>query len=138
MLGGTGWITGSLWFACEIVRGALFTDKSDAGVHTADYIKARGKPDSIVSNMELTLISIIQGVAFAHPYIYGDWLAAGIWSLFTFDLRMIRRRYCKNPTAHEEVLFSRIEKEQLLHVRIGLPAVFAFYVVAEIPAVTEP
>jgi hypothetical protein len=63
-------------------------------------------------------------------YLIGAVYAAMIWALFTFDLRMIWRRNRDNQGVAATSLFVKVEAKQLLHIRFGLPAIFAFYVIA--------
>lgn len=181
-------------------------------VHNADHggSRPRDELDSLVVNMELTLISIIQGVALyfltdstrtpllsgqanALPYVaaglliillfwsrslihtftvirwpldfghnFGyiactlveavwftqlinvqNWYLVGaiystmIWFLFAFDTRMIRRRLHESIGTAGRTLFGTLEREQLLHVRLGMPLVTGFYAISAVLAFTQ-
>jgi hypothetical protein len=167
--------------------------------------RARGRDrlDELVSNMELTLISIIQGVAlyfltetartiivdarlifwpyiavglitillfwsrslihtftvirwpleFGHNFLYiactlleavmftqiasierwylfGAIYGSAVWILFAFDLRMIRQRRAECAGGEGEELCDRLERDQLLNVRLLLPAFVVYHVLA--------
>jgi|SRR6266536_606219 len=188
-------------------------DKTDKTMGTAapERTEMREDLDDLVSNMELTLMSIIQGVAlffltdssrapllagqiaflpyiivgllvvllfwsrslihtftlirwpleFGHNfgyiactlieaiwftqlnnvrnwYIIGVIYSVAIWLLFTFDMRLIRSRLAESTIPVAKALFVRVEREQLLQVRLAVPAVAFFYVVAAVLAITQP
>jgi hypothetical protein len=71
-------------------------------------------------------------------YLIGVLYAAMIWLLFAFDMRMVRDRLAESTIPVARQLFGRVEREQLLHVRFGLPAVTAFYIVAAFLDLTNP
>lgn len=86
--------------------------------------------DSLVLNIELTLISIIQGVALY--FLVLDWFAlntvyaALIWLFFIWDLRLIRRRAEEDRSPAGQQLYAVVEEDQLRNIRILLPAALTF------------
>jgi hypothetical protein len=70
-------------------------------------------------------------------YLVGTAYAAMIWLLFIYDTGMIRRRLRESIGTESRTLFGKVEREQLLHARIGMPAVIAFYALAALLSRTQ-
>jgi hypothetical protein len=51
---------------------------------------------------------------------------------------MIRRQLDESHGPAGQMLFGKVLKEQLLHVRLGMPVVTGFYAVAVVLALTQP
>ncbi len=110
-------------------------------IHTFTLIRW---PLELGHNFGYIACTLVEAIWFTQLYNVRNWYlisvlyAVMIWLLFAFDMRIIRSRLAESTLPISRELFGRVEKEQLLHVRFGLPAMTCFYLFAAALDLTQP
>lgn len=104
-------------------------------IHTLTVIRW---PLELGHNFLYIACTLIETVAFTQLTNPLNWYALNTlfgvmnWVLFTLDLRMVRRRIDDSTGPVGSTLFSIVEREQLLNIKVFMPATAAFNLLAMI------
>jgi hypothetical protein len=63
-------------------------------------------------------------------YVLSGAYAILIWFLFVWDLQMIRRQMKGNLSAMKKQLYTLVEQDQLMNIRVLMPGIFIFNLIA--------
>jgi hypothetical protein len=102
-------------------------------IHTLTVIRW---PLELAHNFMYMACTLVQTVTYTqltnvlHWYALNALFGLMIWGLFALDLRMIRRRMRDSAGPIGSTLYSIVEREQIVNIRVFMPATAAFNLLA--------
>ena len=114
---------------------------SRSSIHTLTVIRW---PLDLGHNFMYVVCAMVEAVTFTqltntlHWYALNTLLGITSWILFASDLRLIRRRMSDIPGEVGSRLYAIVEREQLLNIRVFMPATVVFNLLAVIAVRSWP